>query len=291
MPIEVKLEADSINGNPGSRLTTWKLRFPRFILAQVLTHRQFSRNAQSSRAIPTKKLIELTESDPARPVSWGVNKKGMSADEEYMEEDLHYLDEWWISLLTNVVYSVESLQAAGYNPHKEIINRVVEPWSNVSVILSTTSHQNFFNLRCSEHAHPEIQEVAYAMRSELHASTPVVRSGVDWHIPMVTEEERKSIPQADLIKVATGRCARVSYLTHEGRRDISKDIDLHDRLLKDGHWSAFEHCALPLMNRAQMSGNFRGWKQYRKFYPKECVQEQFVRITDDGWEYVDSIPH
>lgn len=289
MSIDVKILADSINGNPGPRVTTWQLSFPKFILPQFLTHRQFSRNAQSSRALPTKKLIKMVEEDPVRPIKWGKNQRGMVAFEEYGEEDFQYLEGWWDGIRDTVVAKIEDVIDNGYKLHKQIVNRLIEPFAHVNVIMTTSFHEHFFNLRCAHDAQPEIQELALVMRAALQDSIPSIREGSDWHIPLVTDEERAEIDQDTLIKISTGRCARVSYLTHDGVRDIEKDIALHDRLLQDGHWSPFEHCAYPSLCKGQLHANLRGWIPYRNILKPGGAGDGFVRLTENGWEYVDTL--
>ena len=53
MAYHAEVLIDSVNP-AGQRLTTFVLRFPRFVLSEFNTHRMFSRNASSSRAIPTR---------------------------------------------------------------------------------------------------------------------------------------------------------------------------------------------------------------------------------------------
>ena len=65
--IKAKIIADSINSKR-CRLTSWVLEYPRFIHAEIMIHRVFSRNAASSRAIPTEKIIQNIIDDPAMPV-------------------------------------------------------------------------------------------------------------------------------------------------------------------------------------------------------------------------------
>lgn len=288
--ISAKILADSINGNPGPRLVTWELEYPRFIHAQLMTHRQFSRNAQSSRAIPTNRLIERIRMNPAGPIEWGLNQKGMRADSIIEDEDL-IVDlncDWLRQAEDNIKWINETQDFYKINIHKQVINRLLEPWLHIKVIVSSTFHENWFHLRLSEHAQPEIRELAKQMHDLYYAGIPIIMKRGQWHLPLVTQEEKSSfdIEQQKMISVA--RCARVSYLNHDGENDPYKDMQLHDQLACNGHWSAFEHIATPAYDPYSMCGNFRGWEQYRKSFPNECISDQFIKIENNFWKYLDA---
>ena len=90
-------------------------------------------------------------------------------------------------------------------------------------------------------------------------------------MPLIQDDEL-SLPDDERCKISVARCARVSYLTHDGKRDYAKDLELYDRLLDggaNGHWSPFEHVATPAADAAERSGNFVGWEQFRKRFPQE----------------------
>jgi thymidylate synthase ThyX len=251
--------ADSVSP-AGIRLTTLEVRFPRFILAEANTHRQFSRNSASSRAVPTKKMIERVLEHPAMPVEWGVNKAGMSASEILTEEQAELAREEWLRARDSAVQHVRALQE--FNVHKQVINRILEPFMWHTVIISATEWENFFNLRLAENAQPEIRVAARMMFDAKAGSEPTTVALGEWHLPLVQEDER-SLPIEVLKKVSAARCARVSYLTHDGKRDIEKDIELCERLWHDRHLSPFEHVATPSVDNA-FHANFRGWVQMRK---------------------------
>jgi thymidylate synthase ThyX len=286
--ISVRILADSL-GPSGKRLTTWELKYPRFVHAELMTHRVFSRNAASSRAIPNKKLRERVENDPAMPVWWGKNQKGMQAREEVSDEkDIEIIDPGgdqrlisqrdrvkhkWLKARDLMLKASQELSELGL--HKQICNRIIEPWMYITVILTATEFDNWFKLRAHPDAQPEIANVAFRMKSLYTEEQPrVVVSGA-WHTPLLDQFERAEMIAAgytieDIKMVSTGRCARVSYLTHDGQRDWKKDIELHDRLLgtdrppdEPKHLSPFEHVAMALP-RSYRSGNFLGWHQYRK---------------------------
>jgi hypothetical protein len=157
--------------------------------------------------------------------------------------------------------------------HKQISNRIIEPWMHIEVVMSTTSLSNWFTLRDHEDAQPEIAELARQMRVLYENSTPKKLNAGDWHLPFVLWNEY--ICAGDLRKVSAARCARVSYLTHDGKRDMQRDIKLHDFLVvqEPRHASPTEHQAVAL-DKPERHGNFIGWKQYRKTIDRECIPEE-----------------
>lgn len=262
--IETKIILDSISIH-GDRLTTFELTYPRFVHAEFMTHRDFSRNAASSRAIPIEKMIKKVEEDPAQIVWWGKNQSGMQAKEELRGAPAIEAEELWYRAQERAIESVRALQSL--NLHKQISNRLLEPFMNITVICTATNWNNFFGLRCHPDAQPEIQRLAYHMLRDYYASTPKVMQEKEWHTPYLTDEEN-NLPIEDRLKVSVAKCARVSYLTHDGTRDYTKDLELFERLYSSGHFSPFEHVATPT-HKGYRSGNFSGWLQYRKVLGNE----------------------
>lgn len=251
--IQAKILLDSCWGN--HRLTTMELTYPRFIHAEYMTHRMFSRNAASSRAIPVKKMIQRIVDNPVIPIHWGANQKGMQAHEELGFEAQMRCEELWLDARDQMVRTVESLIAEGL--HKQIANRLLEPWMHITVIHSATEWANFFNLRCHDMAEPHMAALAYAMRDAYEGSDPVDQR---WHMPLTGFSGDDDLTMKEVQLVSVARCARVSYLTHEGRRDVKKDLQLANDLKTNGHFSPWEHVA-----HAQDGkwANFRGWRQLR----------------------------
>lgn len=260
--IKTKIVLDSISG-AGVRLTTFEVTFPRFVLAEFNTHRMLSRNASSSRAIPIEKVIEQIQKNPSQIVWWGKNQSGMQAKEELDAEGKAQAKTWWAMAQDKAIEYVRIL--ANLKLHKQITNRLLEPFMNITVICTATDWSNFFALRCHEDAQPEIRELAFHMLRDYYNNIPrPIRSG-EWHMPYIREED-EALPLDTKKKLSVARCARVSYLTHDGKRDIDKDLELYDRLLESGHMSPFEHVATPMSTLVghAYSGNFRGWIQFRK---------------------------
>jgi thymidylate synthase ThyX len=275
---DVKIIADSVSP-VGSRITTYQLRYPRMVHAEFMTHRAISRNASSTRAIPMSKQIQSVKDDPALPVYWGKNQKGMQATEELTEDEREFALVDWIRGRDRAIDAAESMVAVGI--HKQIAGRIIEPWSHISVVATATDAgwMNFFSLRCHKHAMPEIQALAVPMARAHRDSTPTRFERDWWHLPYVTTDEMaelcryRSVAGTDevasqvamLRKISVARCARVSYLTHEGvASDTASDVALHDMLEGNGHWSPFEHVAKPHMYADSRSGNLVGWIQYRQ---------------------------
>lgn len=249
----------------GKRLITMELTYPRFIHAEFMTHRMFSRNAASSRAIPTRKMVKMVEENPAMPIFWGKNKRGMSPVKEI--EDIEQAEKVWLAARDDAVDWALNLYDLG--AHKQIVNRILEPWKFITVICTATEWSNFFALRDHADAQQEIAHLARMMREAQDNSTPVERL---WHTPYIQEDEG-DLSNIIKCRVSAARCARVSYLTHDGVRSIKKDLELHNRLLNGsghGHWSPFEHVAVAHNNPEHRSGNFVGWEQYRKMHEGEC---------------------
>lgn len=271
---KAKVILDSINPYNGVRLITMELTYPRFIHSEFMTHRMFSRNSASSRAIPIEKMIKMVQTNPAMPVFWGKNKKGMSADAQL--DDISRCKSLWLKGRDRAVLTAKAMLDAGL--HKQITNRVLEPWLWHTVICTATEWSNFFALRDHEDAQPEIAHLARLMREAQSKSIPETN---EIHLPYIVDEDYSDavdFSETDLVeslfKVSSARCARVSYLTHDGKREISKDLELFDKLVTGsghGHWSPMEHPALAIDEMTEMdwSGNFRGWMQYRKTFKGE----------------------
>lgn len=243
--------------------------FPNFLANGVVVHN--SRNTSSSRAIPVQTLLKRVQEDPAMPVYWGANQKGMQAREQLDIANLLAATKEWLSARDDAVSHVKELVNIGL--HKQLSNRLLEPWMWTYQVVTATDWDNFFNLRCHPDAQPEINKLAVMMRNELHHSVPKVLELGEWHLPYVLEEDKETLSDdlKLLQKISTARCARVSYKTHDGMKpSIEKDIELHDMLWKSGHCSPFEHAAQN-MEDFEYYGNFCGWKQYRKFLPGEAV--------------------
>ena len=309
--ISADIVADSLN-KYGQRLTTFVLLFPRIVLAEFNTHRMLSRNSASSRAIPFKKMIEKVKKEPFIPIAWQKEHSGMQGTEYFEEQstEARLLKDLWLEARDVAVSKAEAMSSWGVT--KQVVNRLLEPFLYHTCICTASEWENFFSLRADGAAEIHIQDLAFKMLEAYNASEPKHLKAGEWHIPFGdTIDELKlhraclsfrepSIRTNDLVnfdwekiareakkdteewkvKIATARCARVSYLNFEGKDDYDTDIKLHDRLINSGHCSPAEHCA-QAMDEEQInsesfnyddgdngtwgwSGNFRGFIQYRK---------------------------
>jgi thymidylate synthase ThyX len=266
MTYAAKVIADSIAS--GVRLTTMEVTFPRIILAEFNTHRMFSRNSASSRAIPVSKRIDVVRENPYVPEAFLANQKGMQAGGALDEWDNDAARSIWLRARDEAVESATLLAQLGV--HKQWANRLLEPFSWTTVVVTATEWENYFNLRISSLAQPEIRRVSELMRDAMAASKPVKKRVGEWHLPYVQPLEYGSL--VDLRKMSVARCARVSYLTQDGRADPNADIALHDRLASARHMSPFEHVAQVNQCLMGFGGNFRApWWQLRKTMADESI--------------------
>lgn len=263
--------ADSIAADTRIRITTLELRYPRFIHSEFMTHRVFSRNASSSRAIPTHRLISAVTNDMAEPVHWGKNQPGMQAREEMTGWRLSAARLLWRVSGRVMCFAAGGMAALG--AHKQIVNRMIEPWSHITVCVTSTEWENFMALRDHEDADPTIRALAVAIKDAME-DTPyikVLKPG-QWHLPYLTLVEQQPGMEAggeakeEAKRISAARCARTSYLTHDGQRPTAKDdMALYRRLAagRPQHLSPFEHQATP-SGDLEFHRNFAGWVQFRE---------------------------
>lgn len=269
-------------GHPVIR--TLQLEYPRFIHSEFMTHRAFSRNASSSRAIPvmTKGKVKgnidrLLEEGPQLPERWGVDEPGMQASRYMDDAQARRAIEVWTSACTSAIQHAREMAATG--AHKQHVNRILEPYLSIAVVVTATEWDNFLTLRDHEDADPTIHVLASRIRQAID-ETPVNQT--DWHLPYLREEdwewdeEQARIPIANAIlgdqffrfnrlaMVSGARCARVSYFNHDGSPpDIRKDLDLSTRLLGAKHMSPFEHQAWARPDPRSACRNLVGWTSFR----------------------------
>ncbi len=241
---ECRIEADSLSPC-GARLITYVVTYPRPIHSEIMTHKALSKSSASSRAIPTEKLIQRVIDDPWIPDYIGKNQKGMQAGEALGEGDRELTVADWLDLRDKAVEKARLFVKRGV--HKQIANRILEPWMWITVVISGTEWDNFFGLRDHEAAEPHFQYVARMMKTARDASAPRVLAAGEWHLPFISFDDEIRLYKApeDLIKIAVGRTARVSYLNHYGVRDLQDDVDLHNRLMvqRPLHAAPAEHVA------------------------------------------------
>lgn len=263
--------------------------YPNFLANGVVVHN--SRNSASSRAIPIEKRIEAVRRDPFVPETFGKNQKGMQAEEDLDQPLSDEARVIWALAATDELKHAAALAKLGV--HKQLVNRRLEADSWHTLITTATEWDNFFALRCNSMAQPEIRRAAELMREAIMSSAPRKLSCGEWHLPLCPEISGQYPTKKEDIehwcKVSAARCARVSYLTHDGKRDIQADIDLYTRLATSGHLSPLEHIARPMsteewqylwrpappwngppwIDPGPFLGNLRGWVSARKLIPNE----------------------
>lgn len=294
--ISAKIIADSISLSAiRQRITTFEVEYPRFIHSEVMTHRMFSRNSSSSRAIPVSKVIEQVRRNPAMPIHVGKNQSGMVADgeipSEYKSNALHI----WRTAAEQSSNLSEKL--ADMNVHKQVCNRITEPFQYMKVLITATEYNNFFWLRNHKDAQPEIAELARIMQNEYDKSTPKGLIGGQYHLPYIIckyvhgdqkyyLDDNTEISLEDAIKISCSCCAQVSYRKLD--LSIDKARDIYTRLVqsKPVHASPFEHVAIAPsgitifekgfthkdIHGFRWSGNFREWIQYRQTIPNNVMK-------------------
>ena len=305
--IKATIIADSVSEHTGQRITTYELEYPRFILAELNTHRLLSRNSASSRAIPIEKMIEQVISNTATPIHWGLNQSGMQAKEE--QANTNACKEAWCNARDSAIHHAYQLKNLGL--HKQIVNRVLEPFQMMKTLVTATSFDNFFNLRCHPDAQPEIKQLADLMYQAMQESEPEVLYVAEWHTPYVHHDRDEYgnliyyvlntdttgtetdgyqyyqyLTSEEAIKVSCSCAAQVSYRKND--TSIEKALAIYDKLVNSEpvHASAFEHCATPIdietteegithftIDDVPYSGNFANWVQYRQLIKNhDCKQ-------------------
>lgn len=304
--ISATILADSISPQ-GVRMTTLELIYPRMILAELNTHRVFSKNSASSRAIPTKRMIKNIRANPAVPASWRLNQAGMQGYEVAPADIIQQGQAIWLDAMEDAIRHAERLDALGL--HKQIVNRLTEPFVHMKTVLTGVYFENFDGLRRHHMADPTIEALAWAVYNARQASTPTLLRPGEWHLPYITDADDEALyaiaaeqahrPElAEQItldyarKVSAARCARTSYNNMEGKTStLEEDIALHDRLLVDQpiHASPAEHQGtpdevtgfdaygdFPIYKNPELHGNLHGWVQYRKTLANENMDRIVV---------------
>jgi hypothetical protein len=300
--ISAKILAHSVSN--GIEMFTYELEYPRFIHSEFMTHRMLSKNAASSRAIPVAKAMDLILENPAMPVFWGKNQAGMQATEELIDRSLSEAMRIWLEAMDDAIYSMAELNNLGL--HKQIANRICEPWSHIKVVVSGTEWDNFFLLRAHKDAQPEIHRLADVMLEAKAASTPMQLYSGEWHLPYVlgkrdaktnmlkysveSDTGEGALSLEDAIMVSVSCCAQASYRNND---DSVEKARLMVSRLSGGdivHLSPFEHQATPMNSPCRLydtrpkdwekgttamdrnsnywSGNLKGWTQYRQMMEK-----------------------
>lgn len=285
--ISAKIIADS-KGPNDTRCTTFIIVFPRIVLAEFNTHRMISKNSASSRAIPFAKMVKMVHDNPFVPLRFMKDHKGMQGNEYFEGNDAEEIKAAWYEARDWAVNHALHLNSLGLT--KQLVNRTLEPYMWHTAICTGTDWENFFALRAHPAAEIHIADLAEKMLAAYNESEPKVLQPGEWHIPfgdtfdvsrieaLCPKTPSGAISQQDFqllkVKIATARCARVSYLNFEGKDDYEADIKLHDMLSTQGHMSPFEHCAVA--GYVGYHGNFNGFKQYRSSFKEQNRKDSRV---------------
>lgn len=297
--ISAKIIAHSKSALTGKEIVTFELVYPRFIHGELMTHRMFSRNAMSSRAVPVEKMIEQVWNDPAVPVHWGKNQSGMQAKEVLDNTDKSYsgncthqecAEYHWTNAAEDAVEQAKGLNL--HNVHKQIVNRILEPFQWMKTVVTATEWENFFWLRNHEDAQPEIKRLAEVMLKALQESEAIELEPGDWHVPYAGFsgywfKGSLGISLEEALTISSSCCAQVSYRLLDD--SLEKARMIYKRLVESEpvHASPFEHQASPMeytsfcdiengweegvthMDKegSMWSGNFKGWIQHRQLIP------------------------
>ena len=268
MTVTAKVIAHS--RTPGAPdLITMQVRFPWWLLPEMNTHRVFSRNYGSTRAIPIAKLIEEAIHDPALPEMWTSHQPGMQGGSDLTHTQVACAEDQFFKARDAAISAVRVMK--DLNIAKQNANRLLMPFIHVEGIVTATDWQNFFDLRCHPDADPTMRALAEAMRDAIEASEPKRLFAGEWHLPYIGDLELRKVfagtlLRAELPKISAARCARVSYLRHDGQQpSVEDDLTLAERLLASKHMSPFEHQARVTGDEGTaLWGNFTGWDQFRK---------------------------
>jgi hypothetical protein len=304
-----RIIADSIT-ETGNRLITFEATCWRPVLAEQNTHCVLSRNSASSRAIPVTKQLERFAEDFAAPIVWPREQKGMQGGSNLEEKPLADAQRVWADLadytLRRIRAYIDSHPDAETRLHKSMLNRWLEVGLWQTQIISATQWDGYFWQRCHKDAEPHIRAMAQAMKDAADASEPRLLKPGEWHTPLWADQGGHESDYEDATVIAneggyslsdfddpiteiakqcsSARCARVSYLTQNGVRDLHEDIALYERLTSNRvgsedppHASPLEHVATPWAENSQYVtmpsgksmgplprlGKFVGWLQLR----------------------------
>jgi thymidylate synthase ThyX len=292
----IEIIADSKNKH-GQRIITAVATFPRYLLAEVNTHRALTRSSASSRAIRFEKMVESVQNNPFIPQKWQKDHPGMQGT-EYFEDvsEIAGFQYAWLKARDLAVEQAKELHLSGVT--KQICNRLLEPFMYHTALITATEFENFFALRADDMAEIHLQDVAYKFLEAVNASEPKQLKAGEWHIPFGDDFDEKELSKVSFrtynqqlqvgggmlakLKISTVRCARISYKVPgtEQKIDYAADLALHDRLASSGHWSAFEHCA-----RAMSSDEYDTYVSGRLVEVERTAEGEWytaLEPTDDG---------
>jgi hypothetical protein len=228
-----------------------------------------------------------------------MNQPGMVASEEMSDEDRAEAERIWL-------YAAEQCQrSAGYlaelGVHKQWINRMLEWFGYIDVLVTSTDWANFLELRLDGGAQPEIIELAEAIKASMDVSTPDRLAMGDWHMPYIEDEDlgkvsvylqetNSTLGVLECLKrVSVARCARLTIKPFDGDGSIEKELKRYELLMisRPVHASPAEHIATPdvIYRRNKTGGdiewmhqkehgNYYGWRQFRKMIDNNTIYDR-----------------
>ena len=248
----------------GKEIITMQIREWRPIHSELMTHKMLGKSAGSSRARPSAAISEQVAHYPMMPVEWGANEPGMKAN-KLLDPDVQVkAQEIFRQAAYDAAQAAKALADLGV--HKQIVNRIQEPYTFIDVLITGTEWNNFFYLRDHEDADPTMRDLAIKMRDAKEKSIPTLLKPGEWHLPYITDADwewvgnyckieritRDEPTYQEVVevlrKISAARCARISYKLFDGTTNQLKDLELFDKLLTSQplHASPSEHQATPM---------------------------------------------
>lgn len=211
--INAEIIADSADGR-GNRITSFILTYPRFIHSELMTHRMFSRNSASSRAIPFNKMVKMVEEDPFIPIAWQKDHSGMQGTEYFVDlEDISNLEYIWRYELNVAIGRANTLNKT-VGVTKQLCNRLLEPFMWHTVLVTATEFDNFFNLRCPQYIWEEPSGNPHVYKSKKDALKDIQWRGYDI---------------SDLLKYTDIDWQKINY----------SQAEIHIQALAESMWDAY----------------------------------------------------
>lgn len=280
---------------------TFEIEAPRFILPEHNTHRETSKNVQSSRAVPFKRTIQLIEENPWIPVHWGKNQAGMTSKEQFTGDELKQVQELFVEMRESSIHFAKRL--AEFDPHKQWAARTIENWGMTKIVMSSTWSGicNLLWLRKDESAQPEFEVIASLLYDCIKESVPQKLQPGQWHLPYVKtiidndsiqyfDSTGESLSLSDAKKISASCCAQASYRRLNDTKE--KAMEIYEKLFSGPklHMSPTEHQATPVLSKNDdgithytateglpCSGNLKGWIQYRQLFKQNAY---YVSMQD-----------
>lgn len=252
----------------GKMIHTLELEYPRSIHAQLLTHGVFSKNSSSTRAVPLHAAIKQLRENPAG-VIWTANQSGMQGN--VIPESATIMPNRVMGLARESMIGFaeflnDKFEDGGLGIHKQNAGRLLEPFQNIKIVLTSTEWENWDWLRIHKDAQGEIADLAAAMKQARDTAEVMELQPGEWHVPYVERRRENTNGAGDYIeyfitdlengattltpreakKVSMSVCAQISYRRADDGLEKATKME---GMLVDGHKvhaSPFEHQATPI---------------------------------------------